>query len=293
MLHWTICDVRVIRIVEIESTGDSRFILPDATPEACVPVPWMQPHFCSPEGKLRMSVHALVNEVKQAIGTRRMDARGWPAAARSGASPGMGLLASRGRGRGRASPDHERLGAADRRCRPDGEVATNHRVCEQVQLEPTPGHTPGHVLGHVSVRITSGGHQALITGDFVHHPCQMQRLDWGSTADFDTAAAKATRERMLTRLAADQTLVIGTHFATPTAGRVKPRAEGGYWLDVALSSGRCALSCTASRRRRGGAGRHAQRQNAPHQRRAGAVACRPGAEGLRTMMAETPKRRPS
>ena len=68
----------------------------------------------------------------------------------------------------------------------------------------------------------------------MHHPCQMQQLDWGSTADFDPAAAKGRRERMLASLVADQALVTGTHFATPTAGRVKPHAEGGYWLDLAL-----------------------------------------------------------
>ena len=27
-------------------------------------------------------------------------------------------------------------------------------------------------------------------------------------------------------------LIIGTHFATPTAGHVKHHPEGGYWLDV-------------------------------------------------------------
>jgi len=289
MLHWTIGDVRVTRIVEIESTGGSRFILPDATPEACVPMRWMQPHFCSPEGKLRMSVHALVIEVKQASGTRRivvdtcigndkpraipawnhlqtrfldnLAAAGYPRESIDTVlcthlhvdHVGWNTMWSGGRWvptfpnarylvharewaywRAEAEGEHRQImndsvqpivdaGLMD-------EVATDHRVCEQVQLEPTPGHTPGHV----SVRITSGGQQALITGDFMHHPCQMQRLDWGSTADFDRAAARATRERMLARLAADQTLVIGTHFATPTAGRVKPHAEGGYWLDVAL-----------------------------------------------------------
>ena len=289
MLHWTIGDVRVTRIVEIESTGGSRFILPDATPEACLPMRWMQPHFCSPEGKLRMSVHALVIEVKQTTGTRRIVVDTCIGNDKPRAIPAWNHLQTRflddlaAAGYPRESIDtvlcthlhvdhvgwntmwsgghwvptfpnarylvHAREWAywqaeaegEHRQIMNDSvqpivdaglmdEVATDHRVCAQVQLEPTPGHTPGHV----SVRITSAGQQALITGDFMHHPCQMQRLDWGSTADFDPAAAKATRERMLARLAADQTLVIGTHFANPTAGRVKPRADGGYWLDVAL-----------------------------------------------------------
>ncbi len=289
MLHWTIGDVRITRVVEIESTGGSRFILPDATPEACLPMRWMQPHFCSPEGKLRMSVHALVIEVKQAVGTRRIVVDTCIGNDKQRAIPAWNHLQTRfldelaAAGYARESIDtvlcthlhvdhvgwntmwtdgrwvptfpnarylvHAQEWAywqaeaegEHRQIMNDSvqpivdaglmdEVATDHRVCEQVQLEPTPGHTPGHV----SVRISSGGQQALITGDFMHHPCQMQHLDWGSTADFDPAAAKATRSRMLARLADDQTLVIGTHFAAPTAGRVKPHAEGGYWLDVAL-----------------------------------------------------------
>jgi len=70
------------------------------------------------------------------------------------------------------------------------------------------------------VRIASRGEQALITGDFMHHPCQMARPHWCSTADYDQRAAEATRRRMLAQLADEPTLVIGTHFAGVTAGRV-------------------------------------------------------------------------
>ena len=44
-------------------------------------------------------------------------------------------------------------------------------------------------------------------------------------ADSDPAAARQTRERMLTHLADAPILVIGTHFAGRTAGRVVP--DGG------------------------------------------------------------------
>jgi glyoxylase-like metal-dependent hydrolase (beta-lactamase superfamily II) len=95
-------------------------------------------------------------------------------------------------------------------------VETDHRICEEVSLAPTLGHTPGHV----SVRIASQGEEALITGDFIHHPCQMARLGWASSADFDAEQARHTREEVFSRLAGTPTLVIGTHFATPTAGRI-------------------------------------------------------------------------
>ena len=95
-------------------------------------------------------------------------------------------------------------------------VDTDHQVCDEVDLVPTLGHTPGHV----SVRIRSGGAQALITGDFVHHPCQLARLHWASSADFDKAEAEATRRRVFAEHADTPTLVIGTHFAGCTAGHV-------------------------------------------------------------------------
>ena len=95
-------------------------------------------------------------------------------------------------------------------------VETDHRVCDEISLEPTLGHTPGHV----SVRIRSKGEEALITGDFLHHPCQLARPDWGSSADFDAPASRETRERMFGALAGQPVLMIGTHFAAPTAGHV-------------------------------------------------------------------------
>jgi glyoxylase-like metal-dependent hydrolase (beta-lactamase superfamily II) len=106
-------------------------------------------------------------------------------------------------------------------------VDTDHHICDEVDLVPTLGHTPGHV----SIRIRSRGEQALITGDFIHHPCQMARLGWGSSADVDAAAADATRRRVFAELAGTPTLVIGTHFAGCTAGRIV-RDGDAYRLDV-------------------------------------------------------------
>ena len=62
MLKWKIGDVTVTKIVELEVTGGSRFILPQATPEAVLPMTWLQPHFADENGRLRMSIHALIVE---------------------------------------------------------------------------------------------------------------------------------------------------------------------------------------------------------------------------------------
>lgn len=95
-------------------------------------------------------------------------------------------------------------------------VDGDHQVSDEVRLEPTPGHTPGHV----SVHITSRGEEAIITGDAIHHPCQIAHPEWSSTADSDQAASAATRRGLLERYADRPVLVIGTHFAGPSAGRV-------------------------------------------------------------------------
>ncbi|MGH7042540.1 MAG: MBL fold metallo-hydrolase, partial [Acetobacteraceae bacterium] len=95
-------------------------------------------------------------------------------------------------------------------------VETDHRICEEVSLIPTPGHTPGHV----SVRIVSDGEEGLITGDFLHHPCQIAHPEWSSTADWNPGQARTTRERMYAALADRPVLVLGTHFAGATAGRI-------------------------------------------------------------------------
>jgi hypothetical protein len=48
----------------------------------------------------------------------------------------------------------------------------------------------------------------------------MAHPEWGSAFDFDPAASTRTRQRVFADLAGKPVLVIGTHFAAPTAGRV-------------------------------------------------------------------------
>jgi glyoxylase-like metal-dependent hydrolase (beta-lactamase superfamily II) len=62
-------------------------------------------------------------------------------------------------------------------------VDMDHRLTSEIWFEPTPGHTPGHV----SVRISSNGEDAVITGDMTHHPCQLARPEWAAKVDFDQA----------------------------------------------------------------------------------------------------------
>jgi len=272
-LKWSIGDVTVTRIVELEAMGGSRFILPQATKEVVREIPWLIPHFADEEGRLKMSIHALLVEtpsrrilVDTCIGNDKkrempawnqmqtrfladladagfppdsidtvlcthlhVDHVGWNTKLVDGVwkptFPKARYLIAR------TEFEYWRsaagISAGDPQIFADSVqpvwdaglvdlVDTDHHICEEVRLTPTLGHTPGHV----SVRISSRGEEALITGDFIHHPCQMAHPEWASSFDFDPDASTKTRLRMFSALAATPTLVIGTHFAAPTAGRV-------------------------------------------------------------------------
>lgn len=94
-------------------------------------------------------------------------------------------------------------------------VEQDHVLSPEVRLIPSHGHTPGHV----SVLIESGGARAVITGDMTHHPCQMAHPGW-TLADIDPKTAVETRSRLFAEWADQPILVIGTHFAAPTAGHI-------------------------------------------------------------------------
>jgi glyoxylase-like metal-dependent hydrolase (beta-lactamase superfamily II) len=283
MQKWRIGDVTVTKIVELEATGGTRFILPQATRDAARAISWMYPHFMDDVGRLKMSIHALIVEapgrrilVDTCLGNDKpRHIPGW--SNRQG--PFLKDLAAAGFPResidtvvcthlhvdhvgwntmrendrwvatfpkaryllGRVEFEYWRTQQDDAQGRvvyadsvqPVFDaglvdlVETNHKICDEVSLTPTLGHTPGHV----SVRIVSRGDEALITGDFIHHPCQLAHPEWASSSDYDQAHSTRTRRDVFSALASKPTLVIGTHFAGPTAGRVV-RDGDVYRLEV-------------------------------------------------------------
>lgn len=98
-----------------------------------------------------------------------------------------------------------------------GGGAGRYRIADGVELLSTPGHT----AGHVSVLLRSDGAEALITGDAFHSPVQFADPTLAAWR-FDTDAAKstATRRDLITRFVGTETLILGTHFAPPTGGRL-------------------------------------------------------------------------
>src|ERR1700704_4605846 len=61
-MHWNVGKVKITKIVELETIGSTRFILPLASNEAIRKLPWLIPDFATEEGRLKMSIHSLVVE---------------------------------------------------------------------------------------------------------------------------------------------------------------------------------------------------------------------------------------
>jgi glyoxylase-like metal-dependent hydrolase (beta-lactamase superfamily II) len=265
-MQWKIGKVKITKVVELETVGSTRFILPLATNEEIRKLPWLIPHFANEEGRLKMSIHSLVVETsshrivvdtglgndKQGRNVPTWNNRNGPfleTLAQAGFPPDsidivlcthlhvdhVGWNTKLVDGKwvptfanaryvfGRAEYEHWR----DHSDEPDKAAVFNdsvkpivdagnaelipsdHRLCEEITMIPTPGHSPGHM----SILIQSGGEEGLLTGDVAHHPCQMAHLDWSSTADSDPVQSAATRRQLFSRFADTATLVIGGHFS--------------------------------------------------------------------------------
>jgi glyoxylase-like metal-dependent hydrolase (beta-lactamase superfamily II) len=110
-------------------------------------------------------------------------------------------------------------------------VENSHRLTDEVSLFPTPGHTPGHV----SVAIDSDGFRAVIAGDVLHNPIQFADPGICSVFDDDRSVALTTRTSFIHSNANQNVLVLGSHFATPSAGYVVQDAKGWRFVTHAES----------------------------------------------------------
>ena len=261
---WRIGDVTVTRVVEIEATGGMSPILPDAKRELLQQIPWLYPHFADENGRMRGAIHALIIEtpdrtimVDTCVGNDKVRGN---AAWNQLQTTFLDDMAKAGYAidqvdnvlcthlhidhvgwntmlvddkwvptfpkarylMGQVEFDHWRQddGEAQAVVMADSVlpvfdaglvdlVATDHQVCDQVSL----------------------GEEAMITGDFIHHPCQFAHPEWSASVDSDPVQSKLTRREVFDRYADTPTLIIGTHFATPTAGHLK-RDGDAYRLDV-------------------------------------------------------------
>ena len=270
-MHWNVGRVKITKIVETETVGGTRLILPSATPDDVRKLPWLIPDFATEDGRLKMSISALVVEtpsrrivVDTGLGNDKqgrsvptwnnrqmpfpeiMSAAGFPPDSIDTVvcthlhvdHVGWNTRLAGGRwvptftharyvfGQTEYeywrdhSDEPEQLAVFNDSVKPIVDagkadlVASDHRLCDEIDFIPTPGHSPGHV----SLHIRSNAEEGLLSGDVAHHPCQMAQLDWSSTVDTDPAQSTMTRRALFSRFADTPTLVIGGHFS---AGRIE------------------------------------------------------------------------
>ncbi|MBP2166817.1 glyoxylase-like metal-dependent hydrolase (beta-lactamase superfamily II) [Erwinia toletana] len=113
-------------------------------------------------------------------------------------------------------------------------VAARGEVIPGVHLVPLYGHTPGHS----GIEISAGDQRLLIWGDVIHSTLlQLRYPHWSIGFDIDPPQALATREKLLARLATEDTLVAGPHVMG--IGKIRDCCDGGYRLH--LHRRRCPL----------------------------------------------------
>jgi glyoxylase-like metal-dependent hydrolase (beta-lactamase superfamily II) len=100
-------------------------------------------------------------------------------------------------------------------------VETNHRLMDEIWLEPSHGHTPGHV----SVRVSSRGQDAIVTGDVFHNPIQVAEPEICSVGCVDKEMSRQTRREFIKRYGDGPVRLFAVHFNEPV-GRVMRDAHG-------------------------------------------------------------------
>ena len=286
MLQWKIGDIKITQLVEMTFANNDMYALaglpPKATPENLAKMPWLYPHFVTPEGVMINNVQMLIIEtpsqklvVDTCIGNDKsipldelaymqlpfiddlkalghhpdsvdtvllthlhVDHIGWNTTKRDGSwvptFPSARYLVVEEEFNFFRDLDDDTYGDVwGESVRPVLDaglmdvVQADHQADEGVWFESTPGHTPGHV----SVRISSQGEDAVITGDMIHHPYAIGRPNWENPYDADSNMARETRNQFLERYADQPVLVLGTHFANPVGGKIV-RDGDTYRFDV-------------------------------------------------------------
>ena len=105
-------------------------------------------------------------------------------------------------------------------------VTNDFALSDEVWFEPTPGHTPDHV----SVRMSSNGAHAVITGDLIHSPVQCAEHQWVARPDFHPDQARQTRKAFLERYCDTDVLVCASHFPSPSFGHIRPKGNAFHFV---------------------------------------------------------------
>ena len=104
-------------------------------------------------------------------------------------------------------------------------VASDHEILSGIRLRPAPGHTAGNVV----IEATDGRETAVLSGDVLHHPVQVERPDWVPVFDDDGVRAAQSRRALLERVADSNTWLMGAHFAGPGALRIRAKGDRFFY----------------------------------------------------------------
>jgi glyoxylase-like metal-dependent hydrolase (beta-lactamase superfamily II) len=61
-MSWTVGKMKISKVVEIESIGSTKFILPQASNDDVRNIPWLMPDYATEEGRLRMAIQSWIVE---------------------------------------------------------------------------------------------------------------------------------------------------------------------------------------------------------------------------------------
>ncbi len=106
-------------------------------------------------------------------------------------------------------------------------------IVDGMQLVPLPGHTPGHT----GYEFSSMGQKILFWGDTIHaQRVQFPHPEVTAVFDIDPAAAAATRNQLLPKLAGADVLIAGPHSSVfPPVGRLRKEGSGYSWVPVVFT----------------------------------------------------------
>ena len=104
-------------------------------------------------------------------------------------------------------------------------VALDHQVLPEIRFIPAAGHTPGFVC----VDVRCGTDRLVLAGDLLHSPLQCVFPQWSTRFCADPQASARTRMRLLSQWADARTVIMPTHFPSPSAGVVE-RRHGAFFF---------------------------------------------------------------
>jgi glyoxylase-like metal-dependent hydrolase (beta-lactamase superfamily II) len=88
---------------------------------------------------------------------------------------------------------------------------------------------PGHTLGHHCLVLSSGTERALLLGDAIACPVQLEEPEWSAMSDVDPGLAVRTREALFRELEDSSDVAVAAHFPELRFGRVMLGEGKRYW----------------------------------------------------------------